>query len=68
MRPIDAAIVNTLKRTGRPCGIDDVVTSLPRYRWAEVFSAVGRMARGGRVLLSPVGNLTYTLSLVLHAK
>ena len=67
MRPIDAAIIETLQRSG-PCRLDDVVRSLPSYSWGAVFVAVDRMSRGGRVLLSPLGNLTYQVSLVPYAK
>ena len=50
MMPIDAAIIETLQRTG-PCCLDDVVMSLPNSSWGEVFAAVDRMSRDGRVLL-----------------
>jgi hypothetical protein len=67
MRPIDAAIVETLQRTG-PCSLDDVVTSLSSYSWGEVFSAVDRMSRDKRVSVSLLGDSTYQLSLVPQAK
>jgi len=67
MRPIDAAIVETLQRTG-PCSLDDVVTSLSSYSWGEVFSAVDRMSRDKRVFVSLLGDSTYQLSLVPQAK
>jgi hypothetical protein len=67
MRPIDAAIVETLQRTG-PCSLDDVVTSLSSYSWGEVFSAVDRMSRDKRVFVSLLGDSTYQLSLDPHAK
>ena len=50
MLPIEAAIVETLQRSG-PCSLDDVVMSLPNSSWGEVFAAVDRMSRDGRVVL-----------------
>jgi hypothetical protein len=63
MRPIDATILDTLQRTG-PCRLDDVVTSLSIFSWGEVFDAVGRLSRDGRVVLSQISYSTYQLSLV----
>jgi hypothetical protein len=62
MKPIEAAILETLQRSG-PCCLDDVVTSLPDSSWGEVFAAVDRMSRDGRVLLRQRGYSTYQLSL-----
>ena len=67
MRPIDAAIVETLQGSG-PCNLDDVVTSLSVFSWGKVFDSVARLSRDGRVLLSLLGPLTYQVSLVSHAK
>ncbi len=63
MRPIDAAIVETLQRSG-PCSLDDVVTSLSVFSWGEVFDSVARLSRDGRVLLSLLGHSTYQVSLI----
>ena len=60
--PIEAAIVETLRRSG-PCCLDDVVTSLPSFSWREVFVAIDRMSRNGRVLLHQVGYSTYQIAL-----
>ena len=62
MPPIEDAIVETLRRSG-PCCLDDVVTSLPSFSWGEVFGAVDRMARDGRVLLHQLGYSTYQIAL-----
>src|SRR2546423_11375972 len=62
MTPIEAAIVETLQRSG-PCCLDDVVTSLPNSRWGEVFVAVDRMSRYGRLLLHQHGYSAYQVSL-----
>ena len=62
MRPIEAAIVETLQRSG-PCCLDDVVTSFPNSSWGEVFAAVDRMSRDGRVLLRQRGFSAYQITL-----
>jgi hypothetical protein len=62
MKPIEAAIVETLQRSG-PCCLDDVVTSLPNSSWGEVFAAVDRMSRDGRVLLHQSGYSAYQIAL-----
>ena len=67
MQPIDAAIVETLQRSG-PCPLDDVVTSLSIFSWGEVFDSADRLSREGRVRLSQLGYSTYQLSLIPHAK
>lgn len=62
MIPIEKAIVEKLQNGG-PCCLDDVVTSLPNFNWGEVFSAVDRMSRDGRVLLRQNGFSTYQVAL-----
>jgi hypothetical protein len=62
MPPIEVAIVETLRRSG-PCCLDDVVTSLPSFSWGEVFGAVDRMSRDGRLSLRQLGYSTYQLTL-----
>ena len=62
MIPIEKAIVEKLQNGG-PCCLDDVVTSLPNSSWGEVFSAVDRMSRDGRVLLHQHGYSTYQIAL-----
>ena len=62
MMLIEAAIAETLQRSG-PCCLDDLVTSLSSSNWGEVFAAVDRMSRDGRVLLRQHGYSTYQLSL-----
>ena len=61
----EEAVIDVLQRTG-PCGIDDVVTSLPNLSWGEVFVAVDRMSRDGRVLLRQLGYSTYQIALPLQ--
>ena len=62
MLSIEAVIVEILQRSG-PCYLDDVVKSLPNSSWGEIFAAVDRMSRDGRVLLHQHGYSTYKLSL-----
>ena len=62
MMPIEEAVVETLQRSG-PCCLDDVVTFLPNFSWGEVFLAVDRMSRDGRVSLLQLGCSTYQITL-----
>ena len=62
MMPIEEAIVETLQRSG-PCGLDDIVAYLPNCSWGEVFLAVDRMSRDGRVSLLQLGYSTYQITL-----
>jgi hypothetical protein len=61
MLPIEAAIIEKLRSDS--CCLDDVVTSLPNANWGEVFAAVDRMSRDGRVLLRQRGFSAYEISL-----
>jgi len=62
MLSIEEAIVDTLQRCG-PCCLEEVVTSLPNFSWGEVFLAVDRMSRRGRVSLLELGCSTYQITL-----
>jgi hypothetical protein len=62
MMPVEAAIIELLRSSG-PCCLDDVVTYLPNLSWGEVFGAVDRMSRDGRVLLRQLGYSTYQIAL-----
>jgi hypothetical protein len=62
MMPIEEAIIDMLRRSGRCC-LDDVVAFLPNFSWGEVFGAVDRMSRNGRVLLRQLGYSTYQIAL-----
>jgi hypothetical protein len=46
----EEVVIDMLQRTG-PCCLDDLVTHLPHLSWGEVFVAVDRMSRDGRLLL-----------------
>ena len=62
MMPVEKAVVETLQRSG-PCCLDDIVTSLPNFSWGEVFHAVDRMSREGRVSLRQLGSSSYQIAL-----
>jgi hypothetical protein len=66
MIPIDASaeksVIETLQSTG-PCSLDDLVRYLPNLSWGEVFVAVDRMSRDGRVVLHQLGYSTYQIAL-----
>ena len=67
MMPSDAtakedAVSEMLQRTG-PCCLDDLVRHLPNLSWGEVFVAVDRMSRDGRLLIRRLGNSSYQIAL-----
>ena len=62
MTPIEQAIVEKLRESD-PCCLDDVVTSLPNLSWGEIFLAVDRMSRNGRLSLLQLGYSTYQITL-----
>jgi hypothetical protein len=58
----EEAVIELLQRIG-PCSMDDIIIQLPNLRWAEVFVAVGRLSREGRVLLRrQLGYSTYQIA------
>jgi hypothetical protein len=61
MLSIEAAIIEKLQSGS--CCFDDVVTDLPNFSWGEVFSAVDRMSRDGRVSLRQNGYSAYQIKL-----
>jgi hypothetical protein len=65
MMPIEEAIIKKLCENG-PCSLDDIVTSLPNSSWGNIFAAIDRMSRNGRVFLRQLGYSTYQVSLGSH--
>lgn len=65
MLPLEAAIVEKLQNDG-PCCLDDVVTHLSSFSWGEIFMAVDRMSRDGRLLLHQRRYSTYQIALGLQ--
>jgi hypothetical protein len=47
----EEAVLEILQRTG-PCCLDDLVRYLPYLSWSEVFLAIDRMSKDGRLLSS----------------
>jgi hypothetical protein len=47
---VEDTILDVLQRTG-PCSLDGVVQQLLHHDWSEVFAAVDRMSRDGRIVL-----------------
>ena len=61
--PVEEAIVEQLLLRG-PCSVDDVVTYLPDFSWAQVFLAIDRMSRKGGLLYYRLGSsTTYQITL-----
>ena len=59
---VEEAVIEMVQKTST-CSLDDVVTYLPNFSWSEVFSAVDRMSRDGRLLLRQTGYSAYQISL-----
>ncbi|NJN36211.1 MAG: hypothetical protein HC794_03075 [Nitrospiraceae bacterium] len=47
---LEDTILDVLQRTG-PCSLDGIVQQLLLHDWSEVFAAVDRMSRDGRIVL-----------------
>jgi hypothetical protein len=62
MTPIEEAIIEKLLESG-PCCLDDVVMYRPDLSWGEVFRAIDRMSRDGRVVFRQLGYSTYQIAL-----
>ena len=62
MMPIEVAIIEKLRRSG-PLYLDEVVLYLPNFSWGEIFIAVDRMSRDGRLLLRKRGCSDYQIAL-----
>jgi hypothetical protein len=58
----EEVVIEILQRTV-PCSLDDLVRSLPYLTWGEVFVAVDRMSRKGRLWVRQLGYSTYQIVL-----
>lgn len=56
------AVFDFLQGTG-PCCLDNLVTHLPNHQWSEIFVAVDRMSRDGRLVLRRIPQSGYQVSL-----
>lgn len=61
-RSTEEVVIDMLQSTG-PCCLDDLVRSLPHLSWGQVYVAVDRMSRHGRVFLHQLGYSTYRVTL-----
>lgn len=62
---IDSEILAELKRLGT-CTFSELGTALPAYTWNQVFGAVDRLSREGRLRLTRNGRFDYRISKVPH--
>src|SRR6266705_6230094 len=60
--PVEKAIIEQLRLRG-PCCLDDVATYLPDFSWAQVFLAVNRMSRNGKLLYYRLGSSASQIAL-----
>jgi hypothetical protein len=58
----EKAVIEMMRKSG-PCCLDDLVAKLPSLSWGEVFVAVDRMSRDGRLLLRQRGYSSYQITL-----
>jgi hypothetical protein len=59
---VEDAVVEALESIG-PYSMDDLVSQLPSHGWSEVFVAVDRMSRDGRLVLRRIPGSGYQVSL-----
>jgi len=59
---VESAILETLERGG-PCSLDELYQALSDYSWNQVFAAVDRLSRNGRLLLRRPGRFDYRVSI-----
>jgi len=63
MTPMEKAIIAKLRENG-PCSLDNIVKALSNSTsWGEVFLAVDRMSRDGRLVLHQYSYSAYQISL-----
>ena len=62
MTLMEKAIIEKLGENG-PCSLDDIVKALSNSSWGEVFLAVDRMSRDGRLVLHQNNYSAYQISL-----
>lgn len=60
---IDQAIIQELKAFG-VCQVDDVVERLTGFTWNQVFAAIDRLSRSGRLALQRPGRFGYEISII----
>jgi len=63
---VESAILETLERGG-PCSLDELYQTLSAYSWNQVFAAVDRLTRNGRLLLRRPGRFDYWVSIAISS-
>jgi len=59
---VKSAILEALERRG-PCSLDALYQALSDYSWNQVFAAVDRLSRNGRLSLRRPGRFDYLVSI-----
>jgi len=59
---VESAILETLEQRG-PCSLDELYQALSDYSWNQVFAAVDRLSRNGRLSLRRPGRFDYLVSI-----
>lgn len=59
---IESALFGELQRKG-PCTLEDLVRALPAYSWNQVFAAVDRLSREGKLILRHPTRFDYLVSI-----
>jgi hypothetical protein len=59
---LESAILEKLERGG-PCSLDELYQALSDYSWNQVFAAVDRLCRNGRLSLHRPGRFDYLVSI-----
>jgi hypothetical protein len=59
---VESAILETLERRG-PCSLEELYQTLSDYSWNQVFTAVDRLSRNGRLLICRPGRFDYQVSI-----
>jgi hypothetical protein len=59
---VESAILEMLERRG-PYSLDELYQALSDYSWNQVFAAVDRLSRNGRLMLCRPGRFDYQVSI-----
>lgn len=59
---VESAILERLERGG-PCSLEELYQALSDYSWNQVFAAIDRLSRNGRLLLRRPGRFDYLASI-----
>lgn len=59
---IQSAVLQQLARLDA-CSLDELVQALPAYSWNQIFSAVDRLSRAGKLTVRHTSRFDYLLSI-----